>query len=107
MRPGSFPAAARTFARRRSARLPGWGKAYPNPSERALRATTPGGEPLFARRKIIPPPTPLVPTVADTAAGDIAVGETSQAKPAVPDPSVKVKPAVPEISVVPRPAAPI
>src|SRR2546427_2695287 len=83
------------------------GQAEPKSAEPARVATTPSGERILGMRKIIPPPPPPEPNVADTAAEDIAAGETTQAKPAVPEPAVKVKPAVPEIRVVPRPAAPI
>src|SRR2546425_2107392 len=83
------------------------GRAEPKP-EPAGVATTPSGERILGMRKIIPPPPPPEPIVADTAAGAITASETTQAKPAVPEPAVKVKPlAAPEIRVVPRPATPI
>src|SRR2546428_353598 len=82
------------------------GQAEPKSSEPARVATTPRGERILGMRKIIPPPPPPEPIVADAAAGDITASETTQAKPAVPEPAVKVKPASPEIRVVPRPAAP-
>src|SRR2546425_5091280 len=82
------------------------GRAEPKP-EPARVAPTPGGERILGMRKIIPPPPPPEPIVADTAAGAITASETTQAKPAVPEPAVKVKPAAPEIRVVPRPATPI
>src|SRR2546428_4361945 len=83
------------------------GKAEPKSAEPARVATTPSGERILGMRKIIPPPPPPEPIVAETAAGDITLSETTQAKPAVPEPAVKVKPAAPEIRVVPRPAAPL
>src|SRR2546425_11795603 len=83
------------------------GKAEPKPAEPARVATTPSGEGTLGMRKILPPPPPPEPIVADTAAGAITASETTQAKPAVPEPAVKVKPAAPEIRVVPRPATPI
>src|SRR3989442_3154752 len=82
------------------------GRAEPKP-EPARVATTPSGERILGMRKIVPPPPPPEPIVADTAAGAITASETTQAKPAVPEPAVKVKPAAPEIRVVPRPATPI
>ena len=82
------------------------GQAEPKSAEPARVATTPSGERILGMRKIIPPPPPPEPIVADAAAGDITASETTQAKPAVPEPAVKVKPASPEIRVVPRPAAP-
>src|SRR5438445_786362 len=84
----------------------GKGQAEPKSAEAARVATTPSGERILGMRKIIPPPPPPEPIVADAAAGDITASETTQAKPAVPEPAVKVKPASPEIRVVPRPAAP-
>src|SRR3989454_819061 len=83
------------------------GRAEPKSAEPARVATTPSGERIPRMRKIIPPPPPPEPIVADTAAGDITASETTQAKPAGPEPAVKVKPAAPEIRVVPRPAAPL
>src|SRR2546422_3171925 len=82
------------------------GQAEPKSAEPARVATTPSGERILGMRKIIPPPPPPEPIVADAAAGDITASETTQAKPAVPEPAVKVRPGAPEIRVVPRPAAP-
>src|SRR3989442_14891183 len=88
-------------------RRPVKGKAEPKSAEPARVATTPSGERILGMRKIIPPPPPPEPIVADTAAGDITASETTQAKPAGPEPAVKGKPAAPEIRAVPRPAAPL
>src|SRR2546422_8845160 len=63
------------------------GKAEPKSAEPARVATTPSGERILGMRKIIPPPPPE-PIVAETAAGDITLSETTQAKPAVPEPAV-------------------
>src|SRR3989449_2616036 len=82
------------------------GQAEPKSAEPARVPTPLGGERILGMRKITPPPPPPEPIVADAAAGDITASETTQAKPAVPEPAVKVKPASPEIRVVPRPAAP-
>src|SRR2546428_5868391 len=83
------------------------GQAEPKSAEPARVATTPSGERILGMRKIIPPPPPPEPIVADAAAGDITASETTQAKPAGPEPAVEGKTASPEIRGGPPPAAPL